>query len=188
MRMSVRRLATGLAVAGSALLIPVAVAWACVGIAGLTTSGGVVQPGGTVKVTLTEFGAPPAQIHLDSLTGVVLATVPHPGAGMSGHTTIPVTIPAGTPDGQHILIATQAGNGMLAGIPARSVIQVGTPAGSTSGTARPAGVASSSGTSVGSLALIALAVAGVGLFLAGSLTLLGSRRRPAAEAETIKAE
>ncbi|MHB1535895.1 MAG: carbohydrate-binding protein [Acidimicrobiales bacterium] len=186
MSKSFRRWTIGLAAAGLGILVPVGAAWACLGIAGLTTNSASVQPGGTLGVTLTEFGATPAQIHLDSVTGPVLATVAHPGKGMSGLTTTTVTIPAGTADGQHVLIATEPGNGMLAGIPARAVIQVGNAVPASASAARPASVTTASGTSVGSLALIALAVAAVGLFLAGSLTLVGSRRRP--QAEAVKAE
>lgn len=182
MRRSFRRWMVGFAAAGVGLLLPAGVAWACLGIAGFTTSSSSVQPGGSVMVTLTEFGSPPAQIHLDSVTGPVLATIANPGKGMSGVTNASVTIPSDTPDGQHILIATEPGNGMLAGIPARALIQVGNAPGPATSSVRPATVTANSGPSAGSLALIALAVAAVGLFMAGSLTLLTSRRRPTGEA------
>ncbi len=187
---SIRRWIVGGAAAGIALLVPASAAWACLGIAGFTTSSPTVQAGGTINVTLTEFGSTPAQIHLDSVTGPVLATVDHPGKGMMGLTTAPLTIPAGTANGQHVLIATEPGNGMLAGIPARALIYVGVPAASLATTGLPTAVTTSGGASTGTLVLVALAVAAVGIFLAGSVALVMSRRRAlaGAQAETVKSE
>ncbi|MGH9122640.1 MAG: hypothetical protein ACRDYC_11995 [Acidimicrobiales bacterium] len=185
MTKNLKRWAVVLTAVGAGLLVAPAVAWACLGIAGFTTSSPTVQPGGTINVTLSEFGTTPAQIHLDSVNGPLLATINHPGSGMMGLTTAPVTIPADTSIGTHILIATEPGNGMLAGIPARALIEVGSAAFPVASSgARPAAVTTSS-TSFGSLALIAVAVAAVGLFLAGSMTLISTRRRrPAAETVT----
>jgi len=184
--MSFRRWLVGAGVVGAALLIPASVAWACLGIAGLTVNPATAQPGDTVAVTLTEFGSTPAQIHMDSVSGPVLATIAHPGKGMSGLTTANITIPADTSVGPHVLIATEPGNGMLAGIPARAVIQVGNASLTPTGAARPVALtAASSGISATTIALIALAVAGAGLFLAGMVSLVLSHRRPEAEAVKV---
>lgn len=68
-----------MALAAVAVLEPAGLAWACVGLMSLTTDSSTVQPGGTVTVLGKEFAQDePIEIHLDSPTGPVLATVPPP--------------------------------------------------------------------------------------------------------------
>jgi hypothetical protein len=162
-----------------AALVPAALAWACVGLMSLTTTSSTVRPGGTVTVLGKEFAqGVPIEIRLDSPTGPVLTTVPAPKETMTSQFSVVVTIPAGTPNGEHVLVATQASHYMNAGAPARSVIHVGTAAPTpTVPAARPAGVVIDSGPSAASLVLIGLAVAAVGLLVAGVWSVLGARRR-----------
>lgn len=180
---SLRRLSVGIAMVGAAVMIPASFAWACISLAGITTSAASLQSGGTVTVNGIEFGTNPVQLHLDSLTGPVLATaVPDT---TSGNFTQAVTLPADVGSGQHVLVATEAAatpdgknKGSSTGVPARAAIQVGTGTPAPAATpVRPLQVSSNSGTSVGTLALIGLAVAAAGLFLAGSVSLAASRRR-----------
>ncbi len=190
MKRSARRWTIGVALAGVGVLLPASVAWACLSLAGITTGGGSVPPGGTLTLTGVEFGSNPVQVHLDSLDGPVLATAT-PDTN-SGNFTQAVTLPADVPAGQHVLMATEAAatangknNGAATGVPARAVIQVGNSATPAAAPARPLALASNSGTGVATLALIALVVAAAGLFLAGAVSVAASRRRRP-EAETVK--
>ena len=189
----------GLAVAlgFGALLIPAAIAWACLPVASLKTNLATIQAGQPVNVIGSEFyGTNPVQIHLNTLTGPVLATfTPDSNGSFSG----PVTIPADTPAGPAVLVATEAaatatGNGGSSpGVPTRTVVQVVGPGGSAplavapSGQGRPAGVVtSSSAVSTGALLLVGLGVFGIALFLAGGVALATSGRRRQTEAERIR--
>lgn len=166
------------------IMVPASLAWACVGLVSLTTSSATVQPGGSVTVLGKEFAqGSPVSIHLDSITGPVLATVPPPVSTMTSQFSAPVTIPADVPVGQHILLATQDYHQMDAGAPARAIIYVGTVAApSAAPVPRPAGVIANSGTSVGTLVVIAVAVAAVSLLVLGGLMRAAARRRPRPEA------
>lgn len=172
-----RRAAVG---AGAALLVlvPAAVVWACVGVVSLTSSSSSVQPGGTLQVTGREFAqSVPIQIHLDSPTGPVLATVPGPDDTMTSKFTVSVTVPANIPSGQHFLVATQDQHDMNSGAPARSVFYVGTsPPGTDAVPARPATLAASSGPGAATLIFIGLAVAVVALVVAALITVASSGR------------
>lgn len=171
-----------------ALMVPAAFAWACVGIMVFTTSASSVAPGGTVLARGGGFAQDaPIDIHLDSPTGLILATVPPPPSTMTSRFEIPVTIPADVPTGSHLLVATQAYHHMNAGAPARATIYVGpnvsepaVPA--PTAAERPMTLAVDSGPNAAFLGLIGLGVAAGGLFLAGFVTLLAARRGPRAEA------
>lgn len=186
MRRSFGRWAGG-AVAAAAIAVTVTVgavasqAWACVGLMSLTTSPSSVPPGGQVTVVGKEFAqGAPIEIHLDATTGPVLATVPAPKDTMTSQFNVKVTIPASTPAGQHVLVATQAYHYMNTGTPARATIYVGTPApaGSVVPAARPAGVVLDKGPSGGALVLTALAVSALALLAAATIALATSRRSP----------
>lgn len=187
MKRSLRRWLAGATVVGAVVLVPAAAAWACLGLAGITTSSSTVQPGGSLTVKGVEFGTNPVDIHLDSLTGPVLATVT-PKQRMFDQT---ITIPADLTTGPHVVVATQSAitpdgknSGTSNGTPARALIQVGNaPGGAVASPARPLTLTSSSSTTgVGSLVLVALATVGVGLFVAGSFSVVASRRRGKGEA------
>jgi hypothetical protein len=184
MKRSFRRWALGCSAASVGMLVPAALAWACVGLMSLTTSASSVQPGGTVTVFGKEFAqGAPIEIHLDATTGPVLATVPPLTDTMTSQFNVRVTVPANTPTGPHTLVATEAYHYMNSGAPARATLYVGTPApGPATPAARPGNVVVDKGPSTASLVLVALAVAAVALLVAGVLTLATSRRSARPEA------
>jgi hypothetical protein len=167
--------------AAMAIILPVGIAWACVGLVSITTSSATVQPGDTLTVAGKEFAAKsPVLIRLDSFTGPVLATAPPPTSTMTSQFKIAVTIPADVAAGPHFLVATQDEHDMNGGNPARALFYVGTAAPATGApAARPGTLIADKGLGLGILALIALAVAGLSLFLVLSVL---TRRRPRAEA------
>ena len=173
------RLLTGLAAgAAAALVVPAIVVYACVGVVGLSASPSSVQPGGTFVLHGKDFVVTvPVVIHLDTITGPVIATVTqYTGTGvMSSTFTQTVTLPSTVTSGQHVLIATQSQHTMNGGNPARAVIYVGQPAPAASGPeARPAAVTIDSGPGWPVLALVALGSALVG-FLVFSVVALRPR-------------
>lgn len=170
-------------VAAVAVVVPAALASACVGLISLTTGSSTVQPGGVVTVFGREFAeGAPVEIHLDSPTGPLLATAPPPTTTMTSQFRLDVTIPPDVKPGQHVLVANQQYHNMNAGVPARAVIHVGTPPPAVPlpdpGGERPADLIVSSGPSMASLVLIGSGVAAGGLLLAG-LWYVAAARRPA---------
>ena len=164
-----------------AIILPVGLAWACVGLVSVTTNSATVQPGDTLTITGKEFAAKvPVLIRLDSFTGPVLATAPPPTSTMTSQFQIAVTIPAGVSAGAHFLVGTQDEHDMNGGNPARALIYVGTAAPPPGAPAsRPGTLIADKGLGLGILALIALAAAALSLFL---VLLVLTRRRPEAEA------
>lgn len=164
-----------------------AAAWACVGVVSLTVSTNNVQPGGMLMVTGREFaaGGAPVVIHLDSINGPVLATVPVPGQDtMTSKWTVSVTLPSDLSTGQHLLVATQDAHDMNSGAPARSVLYVGGagPAPSHAANRAPA-LAVNQGPGLAGLVLLAVLVAGLSVAVVGVWSWLSSRpgsARPAA--------
>lgn len=78
-----RRLAIGI-VAAVAVVVPAGLAWACVAPVSLTTVNNTVQPGGTIRIVGRETApGAPVEIHLDSVTGPLLATVTGRAGGMT---------------------------------------------------------------------------------------------------------
>lgn len=175
-------LVVGVAVA-MAMLVPLSVAWACVGLVSITTSPSTVQPGGTVMLTGQEFASMvPVTIHLDTLDGPLLATEPDPGKDtMSSKFTIAVVIPSTTSTGMHLLIASQAEHDMNGGDPARAVIYVGTspPAASPAATGSPRllAVSTKSSTNVGVILLVGAGAAVAGLLIGFAYMGVAGRRR-----------
>lgn len=179
------RLLTGLAAGvASALVMPAIVVYACVGVVGLSASPSSVQPGGTFVLHGKDFAVTvPVVIHLDTITGPVIATVTQQtGTGvMSSTFTQTVTLPSTVSSGQHVLIATQSQHTMNGGNPARAVIYVGQPAPVASGPeARPAAVTIDSGPGWPVLALVALASALVGFFVFSVVALRSRTPSPGA--------
>lgn len=188
---SFRRLTLGVAMAGVGVLTAASAAWACLSVAGITTNLATVQPGGSLTVNGIgfEFGTNPVPIHLDALDGPVLGTgaVDH-----IGNFSLTVTMPADVSNGPHILIATEAAatpdgknDGSNTGVPARAVVQVGNSSASTASPVRPVAVIADAGIGTGTLIVISLGVAAVGLFLA-ALFSLAAARRPRRQAEYVK--
>ena len=186
MKLSPRRVGVA-AAAAAAVLVPAAVAWACVAVVSLTLASSTVQPGGTLTVTGREFAnGVPIQLHLDSVTGPVLANVPGPKGTMTSSWTQMVTIPSNISTGPHLLLATQDQHDMNSGAPARAVFYVGTsPPAPAAVAARPLTLAVGSGPSASSLVVIGLVVAGAALLVAGLGIYLASRGGARARSQTV---
>jgi len=186
------------AVGFGVLLIPAAVAWACLPVASMTSSPTAAQAGQQVHLTGSEFyGTNPVLIHFNALTGPVLATfTPDTNGNFAGT----VTIPSNAQPGPAVLVATEAAataagptGGSSAGVPTRTVVQIVGPGGSAplavapSGAGRPSGVVTStSSVGAGALLLVALGVFGVALFLAGGVALVTSARRRETSPEHVR--
>lgn len=172
-------------IAASGALLPAAIAWACVTLVQLTASPSGVQAGGTVTVTAVDTApGAPIEIHLDSPTGPLLATVPpHTESVMTGTWTTNVTIPADTSAGEHFLVATQDYHNMNSGMPARATIYVNQPVPATGQTPppRPTTLEVGSGPSAASLLLLGTGVAAGVLLVAALLFLTASRRQSQAQ-------
>ena len=163
-----------------AALVPALIVFACVSVAALTATPQSVQPGGTVTVKGGDYVPGfPVQVHLDTVTGPVLATVASPTgpSAMRSAFTIDVTLPANIGSGQHVLIATQDAHNMSAGIPARAVIYVAAGVPSAPHSTRSAAPVVETGPSIGALALIAVGAAAAGLLILGIVVVLMSGRR-----------
>jgi hypothetical protein len=177
------------AAAAAALLVPAGLAWACVAVVSFTVNPSSVQPGGKVTVTGRDFApGAPIEVHLDSPTGRLLATLPpHNNSVMQNSWNLDVPIPADVSNGEHVLVATQDYHNMNAGVPARATISVGTGAPpAATPAARPINASVDTGPSGASLALIALGVAAGALLLAGLITLAASRRSSPGQAEPVR--
>jgi hypothetical protein len=169
-------------------LLYASTSWACIFLAGITTSASNVQPGGSLTINGLSFGSNPVALHLDSLTGTVLATVTPDGQGNFSQA---VTIPQDVGNGRHVVVATEeaatpdgSNGGSAQGVPARAAFQVGAAA--ATAVATPAGpVQVTSNVGVGPLVLIGVAVACAGVLLGGLISFVASRsRRP--QPSTVK--
>jgi hypothetical protein len=181
MHRSGRRLALGGLLATVVALVYASTSFACIFLGGITASATSVQPGGSLTIKGLSFGSNPVELHLDNLTGTVLATVT-PDA--KGNFSQPITIPQNIGTGSHVIVATEAAatpdgsnSGSAQGVPSRATFQVGTTPPPTTATAHPVEVAKSVG--FGTLVLIAVAVAIGGVLLGGLISIAASRsRRP----------
>jgi hypothetical protein len=151
------------------------------------------KPGQEVTVTGTGFQAVnQANLRWNALDGPVLATVAPPVTG--GNLSATFTVPQGTQPGSYVVIVTQTkDDGSLSLSPVRAVMSVTGDAGAQPVVGAPAATADSSARanglvrddesiSMGTLALVALGVGGVGMFLAGMAALFAGRRGSAPEA------
>jgi hypothetical protein len=151
------------------------------------------KAGQEVGITGTGFQATnAAQIRWNALDGPVLTTVPAPITG--GNLDAKFTVPEGTKPGSYVVIVTQTkADGSLSLSPIRAVMNVtgdagaapvlGAPAPTADTSARANGlVRDNESISTGTLALVALGVGGVGMFLAGMAALFAGRRGSAPEA------
>ena len=190
---SVRRWALAGVGTAAAGMMMTAAAWACVSgpVANLSTIS--AKPGQEVGITGTGYqAANQAVIRWNALDGPVLATVPAPITG--GNLTASFTVPQGTAPGSYVVVVTQTkADGSLSLSPIRAVMSVtgeagtapvvGAPAATADTSARADGLArSDESVSTGTLALVALGVGGVGMFLAGMAALFAGRRGSAPEA------
>jgi hypothetical protein len=168
---------------GVVALVYASASWACIFLAGITLSAPNVPAGGSLTVNGLSFGGNPVVLHLDSVDGNVLATVT---PNSKGDFSQAVTIPQTATSGQHVIVATEdaSDDNGAQGTPARAVFQVGT--GGSSPAVTPAGpVQVDKSAGVGTLALVGVAVACVGVFVGGLISLIASRSR---RAEAVRVE
>jgi hypothetical protein len=174
-----------------------AAAFACVSgpVTNLSTIN--AKAGQEIGVTGTGFRAnDQLLVRFNALDGPVLATVGPPVT--SGNLDTKVTIPDGTKPGSYVLIITQQNAaGQLSLAPVRAALTVVGDAGSSpvlgaqgstvDNTQRVASLArSNESVSGGTLALVALGVGGIGMFLAGMAALFAGRRGGAPEAARVR--
>jgi hypothetical protein len=167
-----------------------ATAWACVSGPVINLSTPSVKAGQDMGVKGTGFNtsSPDATlIRFNALDGPVLVTVPGPLT--SGNLDTSVTIPEGTKPGQYVLLITrQNAQGAVTQAPARALFSVvgdsganpvlGAPLANADTSPRANGLArTDNSVSSGTLALVALGVGGVGMFLAGMAALFAGRRQ-----------
>jgi hypothetical protein len=180
----------GAAATSAVVLTMTAVAWACIAGPTLNVSPATVRPGQQVALSgLSYNGSLPIVVRFNAVDGPVLGTF-QPDGGRFGDPealTGTVTIPAGTKPGNYVLIAIQPNpDGSLAQVPVRALVTVtadGSPpvVGASVNPpelGRPVGpVVTTSSVDTWALVLVGLGAAGVAMFLAGTATLMTSRRR-----------
>ncbi len=189
----VRRWAMGGVATAAAAVLMGAAAWACVSGPVVNLSTISAKPGQEVTVTGTGFQTGnQAIVRWNALDGPVLATMAPPITG--GNLSATFTVPPGTQPGSYVVIVTQTkADGSLSLSPIRAVMSVtgdagaqpvvGAPAATADNAARSNGlVRDDESISMGTLALVALGVGGVGMFLAGMAALFAGRRGSAPEA------
>jgi hypothetical protein len=189
----VRQLVLGAVGTAAGGILMAAAAFACVSgpVVNLSTINAKV--GQEVGITGTGFQTGNnAVVRFNALDGPVLTTVNAPIAG--GNLDAKFTVPDGTKPGSYVVIVTQNNAaGQLTNAPVRAVFNVigdgganpvvGAPAASADNTLRANGLArTDNSVSGGTLALVALGVGGVGMFLAGMAALFAGRRGSAPEA------
>ncbi|HEX2118137.1 MAG TPA: hypothetical protein VHF91_03065 [Acidimicrobiales bacterium] len=180
----------GTAAAG---VLMAAAAFACVSGPVVNLSTIQAKAGQEVGITGTGFqAANQAQVRWNALDGPVLTTVPAPITG--GNMNATFTVPQGTQPGSYVVVVTQTkADGTMSLSPIRAVLSVtgeagtapvvGAPAATADTSARADGLArDDESVSTGTLALVALGVGGVGMFLAGMAALFAGRRGSAPEA------
>ena len=194
---SVRRWALAGAGSMAAGVVMAATAFACVSGPVVNLSTISAKAGQEVQITGTGFqAANQATVRWNALDGPVLASVAAPITG--GNLDATFTVPQGTAPGSYVVIVTQSrADGSLSLSPVRAVMSVtgdagaspvvGAPAATTDSAVRAESLARSDDSiGMGTLALVALGVGGVGMFLAGMAALFAGRRSSAPEAARVR--
>ena len=182
--MYARRIAAGAFASIAVLGIAASAAWACVSGPVVNLSTVTAKPGEEVSLTGTGFRqADPVQVRWNALDGPVVAQLARPDNQTIAAT---FTVPAGTAPGSYVVIVSQTKNGNTSLSPIRAVLNVVGPSGQTpvlgadttsdASDRIPALIQSDNDVSNGTLALVALGVAGIGMFAAGVAALASSRR------------
>ena len=165
--------------------IAASTAWACVSGPVVNLSTVTAKPGEQVTLTGTGFRqADPVQVRWNALDGPIVAQLAKP----DGNQTITATfaVPAATAPGSYVVVVSQTKDGKPSLSPIRAVLSVVGPTGQTpvlgadttsdASDRIPALVQADNDVSNGTLALVALGVAGIGMFAAGVAALATSRR------------
>lgn len=182
--MYARRIIAGAFASIAVLGIAASAAWACVSGPVVNLSTVTAKPGEEVTLTGTGFRqADPVQVRWNALDGPIVAELAKPD---NQTITANFAVPAGTAPGSYVLIVSQTKNGQPSLSPIRAVLNVVGPSGQTpvlgadttsdASDRIPALVQSDNDVSNGTLALVALGVAGIGMFAAGVAALASSRR------------
>jgi hypothetical protein len=189
---SVRRWALASVGSAAAGVVMAAAAFACVSGPVVNLSTINAKAGQEVGITGTGFqAANAAQIKWNALDGPVLANVAAPITG--GNLDAKFTVPEGTKAGSYVVIITQTkADGSMSLSPIRAVMNVTGDAGTNPVVGATTGqdtavradslARSDDSISTGTLALVALGVGGVGMFLAGMAALFAGRKSSAPEA------
>jgi hypothetical protein len=192
--MKSRKWAVGGFGALASVLFAAASAWACVSGPSVNLSTVNAKPGEEVQLTLRDFRKiDPISVRWNDLGGPVLATLENKGGTQGNPFTEKLTIPSEAKPGNYVLVFSQtAPDGKLSQMPVRAAVTVTGPNGANPVVGAPVGAqgvdrATSMATenesvSAGTLALIALGVGGVGMFLAGMAALFAGRRSDRPEA------
>ena len=192
--MRIRKLAFGGVGVAAAGVLFASAAWACVSGPVVNLSTVSAKPGEEVGIKGTGFRNAGDQVvvRFNALDGPILTTVAPPITG--GNLDATFTVPQGTKAGSYVVVVTQTkADGSLSLSPIRAVMSVtgdagaqpvvGATAASTDTSPRAPGlVRSDDSISMGTLALVALGVGGVGMFLAGMAALFAGRRGSGPEA------
>ena len=193
--MRIRRWAIGGLSAAGAVVLAGAAAWACVSGPAINLSTVNAKPGDTVTVTGTNFSkTDPVTVRWNALDGPIVGNFAAP---VGGNITGTVVVPADAKAGNYVLILTQSSaDGKLSQMPVRALLTVTGSNGAnpvvgasiaTQQGARADGLATTNNSvSGGTLALVGLGVAGVGMFLAGMAALFAGRRSSAPEAAKVR--
>ena len=183
--MHARRFALGALAGIAALLVAASAAWACVSGPVVNLSTVQAKPGDEVTVTGTGFRqADQVEVRFNALDGPVVASMPRPE---NQRINTSFTVPPGTTPGNYVVIVTQTNpDGSMSLSPIRALLTVVGPSGQTpvvgadttsdASDRMPALVRSDDSVSMGTLMLVALGVAGIGMFAAGIAALATSRR------------
>ncbi|MFP5317001.1 MAG: hypothetical protein ACLGI2_01760 [Acidimicrobiia bacterium] len=194
--MNARKWAIGALGAGISTLVATASAWACVSGPSATLNPTKAGPGDAVTITMRDFRkADPIELRWNDLNAPVMATFESSGSGAP--ITGQITVPADAKPGNYLVILSQkAPDGKVSQMPVRALFTVSGPNGATpvvgAATApvdesRPTGlVTEDNSVSGGTLALVALGVAGLGMFVAGMAALFAGRRGPAPRAAAVR--
>jgi hypothetical protein len=186
-----RSLASAGVVTIAATILSVTAAWACVSGPAVNLSTIEAKAGQEVGIKGASFRlTDDVLVRFNALDGPLLTTIKPVGGTIDGT----FTVPAGTKAGTYVIMAMQNdANGKLSLAPVRTSLNVigdgGTPPvlGATTPVAdrTPGLVMTDDSMGGGTLALIALGVGGIGMFLAGMAALLAGRKQPAPDAATV---
>jgi hypothetical protein len=186
-----RRLASAGAVAIAASILSITAAWACVSGPAINLSTIEAKAGQEVGIKGASFRlTDDVLVRFNALDGPLLTTIKPVGGNIEGT----FTVPAGTKAGTYIIMAMQNdANGKLSLAPIRTTLNVigdgGTPPvlGATTAVEErtPGLVLDNDSISGGTLALIALGVGGIGMFLAGMAALFAGRKGAVPSAATV---
>jgi hypothetical protein len=172
--------AMGAVVAAAGLVWAGSAAYACTTLPSINLSQAYGTAGSGLQLSGTSWGraAGVISVHWDGLTGPLLATVTSDDQGVLGP--VSLTVPAGAAPGYHVIVTTGQPKALAA--VARAEFQVVGSAGAP-GAAPGALLPASSppvqrGAGAATLALLlGLGASGVGLFGAGTVSLIRSSRR-----------